>query len=103
MAGYKLLPAALDHLDDIFDYTLRTWGAQQAEAYLRELFDAFDCIASGSVVRRAIPAEFEVDGHFIRHGHHFIYWRELPDNGIEIAAILHERMHQLDRFRDQPR
>ena len=36
MARYTLLPAALDHLDDIFDYTLRTWGEQQAEAYVRE-------------------------------------------------------------------
>jgi toxin ParE1/3/4 len=103
MTRYTLLPAALDHLDDIFDYTLRTWGEQQAEAYMRELFGAFERIASGIVVRRAIPAEFEVEGYFIHHGHHFIYWRELPREGVEIAAVLHERMHQLERFRDQAR
>jgi toxin ParE1/3/4 len=103
MARYTLLPAAIDHLDGIFDYSLRTWGEQQAEAYLRELFEAFEGIASDKAVRRAIPVEFEVDGFFIHHGYHFIYWCELPEDGVEIATVLNERMHQLECFRDQPR
>lgn len=49
---------------------------------------------------RAIPAEFGVDGYYCRFEHHYIYWRILPDGAVGIVTILHERMHQMDRFRD---
>ncbi len=100
MAGYTLLPAAIDHLDAIYSYTMRTWGEDQATAYVRELFDLFGKIACRDVVRRAVAAEFKVNGYFLHHQHHYVYWRELPDGMIEIVAILHERMHQIDRLRD---
>ena len=31
--GYRLTPAAQRDLDEIFDYTVREWGLQQAVAY----------------------------------------------------------------------
>jgi hypothetical protein len=61
---------------------------------------AFEKIDSHGVVSRPIPAEFAIDGFYFRHAHHFVYWRWLSDGDIGVVTILHERMHQMDRFRD---
>ncbi|MDF3856509.1 hypothetical protein PFC51_19865, partial [Paracoccus pantotrophus] len=50
---------------------------------------------------KPIPAEFGLNGLFFRYEHHFVYWRHNLSNGdIGIVTILHESMHQIDRFRD---
>lgn len=100
MSGYRLAPAADQRLDEIYVYTRDRWGAAQAALYLRGLFECFEAIARHEVPSRAIPAEFEVEGYYSRYEHHFIYWRELEDGAIGIVTILHERMHQIERFHD---
>jgi len=100
MAVVKLSAIAGQRLDAIFAHSRESWGQAQAEAYVRGLFDCFDRIARHDLVWRAIPAEFGVDGYYCRHGHHYVYWRELDDGAIGIVTILHERMHQMDRFRE---
>ena len=36
----------------------------------------------------------------VRFEKHFVYWKTLGSGEIGIVTILHERMHQLDRFRE---
>ncbi|RJG54653.1 type II toxin-antitoxin system RelE/ParE family toxin [Sphingobium terrigena] len=100
MATYRVQEAAGRRLDEIYIYTRDTWGEAQAEHYIRALFGQFEAIAGRGVMWRAIPAEFGVDGYYCRFEHHYIYWRLLPDGTIGIVTLLHERMHQMDRFRD---
>ena len=100
MPAIRVQQAASYRLDDIYRYTRDLWGDQQAEAYVTGLFAAFDQIASHSVVSKPIPAEFGVEGYFCRYEKHVIYWRYLANGDIGIVTILHERMHQIDRFRD---
>lgn len=69
-------------------------------AYIRGLFTCFERIAAREFVSRAIPAEFGVDGFYCRYERHYVYWRRLNDGAVGIVTILHERMHQLDRFRE---
>jgi toxin ParE1/3/4 len=57
-------------------------------------------ISSRSFPRRPVPAEFGVDGFVCRYEKHLIYWRVLSDGSLGIVTILHERMHQIERFRD---
>lgn len=57
-------------------------------------------IESHGVASRPVPAEFGVQGFFFRYERHFVYWRRLSNGDIGIATILHERMHQIDRLRD---
>ena len=64
------------------------------------MFEAFERIEAHGVAAKPIPAEFGVEGFFFRHEHHFVYWRRLSDGDIGIVAILHERMHQIDRFKE---
>jgi toxin ParE1/3/4 len=41
-----------------------------------------------------------MDGYYCRYEHHYIYWRQFADGTVGIVTILHERMHQMDRFRE---
>ena len=87
-------------LDEIYRYTRDRWGTEQADRYITDLFAAFDRIDRHGVASRSILAEFGVEGFYFRHDQHFVYWRRLSDGDIGIVTILHERMHQTDRFRD---
>ena len=96
----RVQEAASLRLDDIYHYTRDRWGDEQSDRYITALFVAFDKIEWHGVASRPIPAEFAIDGFYFRHEHHFVYWRRLSNGDIGIVTILHERMHQMDRFRD---
>lgn len=100
MSGFRIQTAAGHRLDDIYIYTRDTWGEAQAESYIRGLFDRFTAIAERRFLWRPIPAEFGVDGFVCRHEHHLIYWKLLDDGTVGIVTVLHERMHQIERFRE---
>ncbi|MCC2596056.1 type II toxin-antitoxin system RelE/ParE family toxin [Pusillimonas sp. MFBS29] len=87
-------------LDDIYRYMHKRWGAQQAERYIRGLFEAFEGIATHQTVSRTIPATFGIDGYFFRYERHFVYWRRLSNGDIGIVTMLHEKMHQIGRLRE---
>lgn len=100
MASIRIQEAASHRLDEIYRYTHDRWGAEQANRYITGLFEAFDGIETRVVVSRPVPAEFGVEGFFFRYERHVVYWRRLSNGDIGIVTILHERMHQVDRFRD---
>ncbi len=72
----------------------------RADACVIGLFDAFDRIAVGGVRSRPVPAELGVEGCFFRCQKHFVYWKTLSNGDIGVVTVLHERMHQMDRFRE---
>ena len=49
---------------------------------------------------RPTPAAFEGDGYHFRYERHYVYRKTLSNGDIGIVTVLHERMHQMDRFRD---
>ncbi|MCF4167157.1 type II toxin-antitoxin system RelE/ParE family toxin [Zavarzinia compransoris] len=100
MATVRVQESATFRLDEIYRYTRDRWGRDQAAAYITGLFASFDMIERRGVTSRPIPAEFGLDGYVYRYQRHFVYWRRLSDGDIGIVTILHERMHQIDRFRD---
>lgn len=102
MATVQILvqEAAACRLDEIYRYTRDHWGTQQADRYITGLFEACNGVETHKTLSRPIPAEFGVDGYFFRYERHFVYWRRLSNNDVGIVTILHERMHQIDRFRE---
>ena len=100
MATTLVQEAASYRLDENHRYTHDRWGVRQADGYINGMFAALDRIESGGVASKPIPAEFGVEGYFFRCEHHFVYWRRLSKGEIGIATILHERMHQIDRFHE---
>lgn len=100
MTNFLVQNTASHRIDEIYHYTLNRWGAKQAETYVVGLFDSFAKIATHEVLSRPIPAEFGVDGFFFRYKKHFVYWRYLSGGDIGIVTILHERMQQIGRLKD---
>ena len=96
----RVQQAASHRLDDIHRYTRERWGEAQADRYIGGLFDAFARIESHGVTSRPIPAEFGVDGYVFRYERHLVYWRRLANGDIGIGTVLHERMHQIGRLRE---
>jgi len=96
----RVQQAASHRLDDIYRYTRERWGEAQADRYLTGLFDAFARIEAHGVISRPIPAEFGADGYVFRYERHFVYWRRLSNGDIGVVTILHERMHQIERLRE---
>ena len=100
MPAVYIQEGASHRLDEIYRYTRDQWGTAQADRYIHGLFETFDKIDGHGVISRPIPAEFGVDGYFVRYERHFIYWRRLSNGDIGIVTILHERMHRIDRLRE---
>lgn len=100
MAVVRVQEAASHRLDDIYRYTRDRWGTEQADRYITGLFEAFGRIEGHRVASSPIPAEFGVGGYFFRYERHFVYWRRLSNGDIGVVTILHHRMHQIERFRE---
>jgi plasmid stabilization system protein ParE len=100
VAPIHVQEAAAYRIDEIYRYTRSRWDEPQAERYITGLFEAFARIATNEVASRPIPAEFGVQGFVFRYQRHFVNWRRLGDGTVGIVTILHERMHQIDRFRE---
>lgn len=100
MNEFKILSSASFRIDEIYSYTASTWGSEQADKYLRNMFDFFQEIANQNVVWKKIPAHYLVDGFYNKYEQHFVYWKILDSKEVGITAILHERMDQINRLRE---
>lgn len=100
MTSYRVSDGAGHRIDEIYRYTRDTWGEAQARAHIEGLFARFEAIAVRRFPWRAIPAEFGIDGYVCRYEKHLIYWKVLGDGAVGIVTVLHERMHQIERFSD---
>jgi toxin ParE1/3/4 len=100
MTAFRVQRAAGHRLDEIYVYSRDRWGEAQAELYIKGMFARFAAIAAREFPWRAIPAEFEVSGFVCKYERHYIYWKILADGTVAVVTILHERMHQIERFRD---
>lgn len=90
--AFRLSPLAQADLDEIFDYTVRQWGLDQAERYTLMLESACASVAED-------PAEGRDCSHIragyrrVACGRHYIYFRT-TDYGIAVIRILHQRMDE---------
>ena len=100
MVAIRIQKKASYQLDDIYRYTRDRWGDEQAVKYIDGMFAAFDEISTNGVLSKPIPAEFGVEVFFFHYGRHLVHSRHLSNGDIGIVTILHERMHRIDRFRD---
>lgn len=77
-------------LDGIAEYTLRTWGIEQATRYLDTLQDCRHLIANNPSLGRASD-EILVGCRRFEVAKHVIFFRPLGD-GVRVLRILHQRM-----------
>lgn len=96
----QLLEPASRRIDEIYQYTAERWGDDQAETYVSGLVRAIHGLADETTTSRPVPASLGVRGFFFRYERHFVYWRRLENGTIGVVSILHERMQQIDRLRE---
>lgn len=99
MKGYLLSPAAQADLNQIWNYSARHWGREQADRYIFRIRDACEALADGRRQGRAIDD--------IRPGYgklavasHFLFYRITDAGLIDVIRILHQRMDVASRLQD---
>lgn len=100
MPTFLVLKSAVFRIENIFRYTQENWGKEQANLYIDGMFERFNQIADKKSNSRPIPAEFEISGFFTQYEKHYIYWKELGSEQVGIVTVLHQRMHQIERFKE---
>lgn len=99
MSGYVLTKAAQADLDQIWEYTERTWSTNQAEFYVGMIRDA--CRALGSKEKTGQPADRFRPGYFrMSVGSHFIFYTLARDGIVQVMRVLHRRMNLPERLRE---
>ncbi len=90
MRSIKYARRANADLEDIADYTARTWGADQAKRYIRDIRLQIERIASDDVISQPLRvARFGVFKSRINR--HLIIFEQTTEQ-IRIVRILHEAM-----------
>lgn len=86
----RLSRAADRDLSQIGEYTIETWGLDQADVYVGGLIQHLEQLARG--VRRGLAVDgFPPDWRRSRYGSHHIYYGETGRELI-VFRILHQRM-----------
>ena len=96
----KIYPAAESRLIEIWDYTLEKWGEKQADAYVRGLVGAIHSLGRNRHQWRRVPDKTLVGVCFVRHEHHYIFFREISGGTVGVITLLHESMDLPARIKD---
>ena len=94
----RLSDLAIQDLAEIEDYTARTWGDDQADAYLDQLEQRFYWLAEHVAAGKS-RGEIAQDLSSFPQGRHVIFYRA-GNALLEVARVLHQSMdiaHQFDR------
>ena len=93
MRRYVLSRSAESDLIQIFKYTVEKWGSEQLEVYRQQINIALRTICIDPNAPLSKPRDDLVKNcRLIKAGHHVIAYR-IANNEIQVARILHERMH----------
>ncbi len=90
MSRVTLTPKAKADLDDIWYFTLARWGMDQAEKYIRDLWETMKNQVSGPGNSTDID-DVRPGYKKVRAGSHVIFFKVAPE-GIDVVRILHKKM-----------
>jgi toxin ParE1/3/4 len=81
---------ARQDLREIWQYSLRKWGQQQADRYVAAIRVTFDSLLDGSASSRPADA-IRPDMRRVSVGRHVVFFRD-ADERVEVVRVLHERI-----------
>lgn len=88
---YRISAKAIEDLENIWLYTLKTWSKKQADRYYNLLINEFEYISKhfedGKSMENIKPGY-----RATKVKSHLIFYRKSDDETIEIIRILHERI-----------
>ena len=96
MSQYIVRQLADYDIEDIWLYTAKEWGTEQADRYLINLYDRFSWLAEHPYSGKN-RTDVHLDYYCFPEGKHNIFYI-ITDNTIEIIGIVHERMDVLKYF-----
>ena len=96
MSQYIIRQLADNNIEDIWLYTAREWGTEQADNYLLKLYERFSWLAEHPYYGKN-RADINPDYYCFPEGKHHIFY-VISENKIEIIGIVHERMDVLRYF-----
>jgi len=96
----KIFAAAESRLIEIWDYTLKKWGEDQADAYVRGLVGAIHSLNANRSLWRRVADKTLTGLWFVRHEHHYIFFRELSGGVVGVITVLHENMDLPARIKE---
>ena len=90
MASFLLRPEAVCDLEEIWNYTIRAWDAEQAESYLRLLNRGFEKLVNDPELGSS--CDWLREGYRkLLVGRHVVFFR-LRGEDIDIVRVLHQSM-----------
>lgn len=90
MASFRFTRRAEADVVSIGEYTLRTWGAEQAARYINDLEACCQLLAGNVAMGRACDA-IRPGLRRVECGRHVVFYRR-DAQGILVSRILHQRM-----------
>jgi toxin ParE1/3/4 len=90
LAAVRYSSGAEADLENIVDYTLRTWGETQVVHYLTAIEDCCEKLAENPMLGRFCE-EIRAGLRRMEVGRHVIFYRQRT-NGIRVSRILHQSM-----------
>jgi toxin ParE1/3/4 len=96
----KIYSSARERLLEIWDYTESTWNADQADKYVRGLVQAINEAHGERQSWRRVTDNALKGVFFIRHRHHYIFFRTLSKGTLGVISILHEKMDIPSRLKE---
>jgi len=87
---YVLSPRVQVDFDEIWDYTAHRWGLDQAESYIRQVWDRIESLAAYPAIGQEC-ADIRPGYYRISCGSQVLFYR-LTTEGVDVVRILHERM-----------
>lgn len=97
--AHKIYVSARRRLVEIWDYTEKTWGEEQADSYIKGLFADLDLIARRRSQWKTVQRSGFEGIYYAKYRRHFIFFRDL--NGeLGVLTVLHESMDIPNRLLD---
>ena len=90
MGKYRLTTRAVRDLSEIADFTLQSFGIEQARLYREGLINCFEILTENPQLGRS-AAELAPDLRRYEHQSHAVFYTSNA-TGILIVRILHQRM-----------
>ena len=91
MPRFTLTQKAISDLKEIGRYTIKQWGLEQRNLYLRMLDASFQQLAENPLQGRDC-SEIRKGYRRFGAGSHIIFYRITSPDDIEIVRVLHRRM-----------
>jgi toxin ParE1/3/4 len=90
MTHVVLRPRARRDIDEIWDYSARVWGLEQAEVYIRQIQRCLQALADDPRLGRTCD-DVRACHRKYPVGSHVVFYR-IVEGGIDVVRILHRRM-----------